>query len=519
MFCCQPAFRITVFLVLLITGCAELPTDYEQPVSVALEDPGSTTVGRLFHAGTQSNSGKSGFALIVSGESAFAARDDIIAAADKTVDAQYFIWGNDQTGRLLIDRLIRAADRGVRVRLLIDDLVTEDHDHRLQRLSTHANIEVRIFNPFASRGFRAFDFLSDLPRVNRRMHNKALIVDNTIAVTGGRNIGNHYFGVDTVFNFRDLDVLVVGPVVPEISSVFDQFWNSVWVVPIEAFLKTELSKDESQRMVQELHEWADAGGDDYPYPVLRSRKEGLAALNATREDLVWAEVEFFSDHPDKASGEEYSPIVARLIQQGNELEREVLGEVAYFVPGHGRVRQYRELVDRGVRVRVLTNSLGSIDQVSAFAGYAKYRYVLLRDGVELYELKADAKSGKRYWSILAAKSRATLHTKAAVYDRKTTWIGSFNADPRSRKVNTEMGMLIHSRLLSQLVAEYIETGMRPDNSYKLAINERGRDPGERLIWTTEVDGEKVQFDREPDVPVWLVISVWLLSFLPMEDLL
>jgi putative cardiolipin synthase len=351
------------------------------------------------------------------------------------------------------------------------------------------------------------------------MHNKALIVDNTIAVTGGRNIGNHYFGVDTVFNFRDLDVLVVGPVVPEISSVFDEFWNSVWVFPIEAFLKTELSKDESQRMVQELHEWADAGGDDYPYPVLRSRKEGLAALDATREDLVWAEVEFLFDHPDKASGEEYSPIAARAIQLENELEREVLIEIAYFVPGEEKVRQYREMVDRGMRVRVLTNSLGSIDQVSAFAGYAKYRYVLLRDGVELYELKADAKSGKRYWAFLAAKSRATLHTKTAVFDRKTAWIGSFNADPRSREVNTEMGMLIDSRLLSQMVTEFIETGMKPENSYKLAINERGRDPGERLIWTAEVDGEEVQDTSEPEVTVWLQLSAWLISFLPIEDLL
>ena len=510
---------ITVFLVLLATGCAELPSNYEQPVSVALEDPESTTVGRLFREDTQSNSGKSGFALLVSGQAAFAARDDIIAAADKTVDAQYFIWEDDQTGRLLIDRLVRAADRGVRVRLLIDDLVIEDDENLLNHLSQHANIEVRIFNPFASRGFRAFDFLSDLPRVNRRMHNKALIVDNTIAVTGGRNIGNHYFGVDTVFNFRDLDVLAVGPVVPEVSSVFDQFWNSVWVFPIEAILTTELSKDETRKLKQDLHEWADAGGDDYPYPVLRSRKEGLAALDATREDLVWAEVEFFSDHPDKASGEEYSPIAARGIQLENELERDVLIEVAYFVPGEERVRVYRELLDRGVRMRVLTNSLGSIDQVPAFAGYARYRHLLLSDGVELYELKADAKSGKRYWAFLASKSRATLHTKAAVYDRKMAWVGSFNSDPRSRKVNTEMGMMIHSRLLAQLVTEFIETGMQPDNSYKLTINERGRDPGERLIWTAEVDGEKVQYDSDPDVPVWLQISVWLLSFLPMEDLL
>jgi putative cardiolipin synthase len=346
-----------------------------------------------------------------------------------------------------------------------------------------------------------------------------LIVDNTIAVTGGRNIGNHYFGVDTVFNFRDLDVLVVGPVVPEVSSAFDLFWNSEWAFPVEAILTTELSKDETQRFKKDLHEWADAGGDDYPYPVLRSRKEGLAALDAMRKDLVWAEVEFFFDHPEKASGEEYSPIVAMSNKIGLKVERDVLIEVAYFVPGEERVRLYRELVDRGVRVRVLTNSLGSIDQVPAFAGYARYRHLLLSDGVELYELKADAKSGKRYWAFLAARSRATLHTKAAVFDRKMAWVGSFNADPRSRYVNTESGMLIDSRLLSQLVTEFIETGMKPDNSYKLAINERGRDPGERLIWTAEVDGEEVQFDSEPDVPVWLVISVWLLSFLPMEDLL
>ncbi|MDH3771967.1 MAG: phospholipase D-like domain-containing protein, partial [Nitrospirota bacterium] len=308
--------RRTCFLdgavICVLNACASVPTDYERITTTALEDPAPNTAHSLFAEEVEAHPGQSGFVLLASGESAFAARDDMIAVADKTIDAQYFAWEADQTGKLFLDRMIRAADRGVRVRLLLDDIVTGGLDLGLAHLDNLPNVEVRLFNPFASRTARIFDFVGDLSRVNRRMHNKALIVDNTLAVVGGRNIGNHYFGVDTVFNYRDLDVIAVGPVVPQISDVFDVFWNSEYAVPIEVFIEETLQLEETRQLQQDLHEWAEAGADDYPYTVLREREENIQSLEAARDKLIWPNyVELLFDDPDKAGGDEDSPFVER----------------------------------------------------------------------------------------------------------------------------------------------------------------------------------------------------------------
>ena len=512
-------FSTVALLSLVLAACAEIPTDIERPVSRALENSQDTTARSLFAQEELSNPGRSGFALLASGETAFVARTDIIAVAEETVDAQYFAWEADQTGKLLIDSLVRAADDGVRVRLLIDDIQTAGLDAGLGHLDNLPNVEVRVFNPFANRDTRFLDFVGDFSRAQRRMHNKALIVDNSVAVVGGRNIGNHYFGVDTVFNYRDLDLLAVGPVVPQISSVFDKFWNSEFAVPIDAFLSTQLSIDETRQRQQQLHEWAEAGADDYPYPVLREYDQSVANLETFRDKLVWPNyVELLFDDPEKAAGEEESDFVIRGRWLAEQLENEILIEVAYFVPESEYVPLYRDLIERGIRIRILTNSLASIDVVPAFSGYSNYRERLLRQGVELHELKADVEVARKYWSFLAIKSRATLHTKAGVYDREWVFVGSFNADPRSRWINTEVGLLIHSSELAGQVADFIESGMDPNNSYKLALNEE-RGPGERLTWIHEVDGVEVRETSEPDAPFWLVFTSWLISMLPIEEYL
>ncbi len=504
-------------LIWLLHGCTSLPTDYERITTTALEDPAPNTAHSMFAEEVEAHPGQSGFVLLASGESAFAARDDMMAIADKTIDAQYFLWHSDQTGRLFLDRLIRAADRGVRVRLLIDDIATDGKDVGIAHLDNLPNVEVRLFNPLAHRNARVFDFLGDLSRVNRRMHNKALIVDNTLAVVGGRNIGNHYFGVDTVFNYRDLDVMAVGPVVPQISEVFDEFWNSEYAVPIEVFVEEDLQLEETRRLQQELHAWAEAGGDDYPYPVLRDRENNIQSLEAARAKLIWPNyVELLFDDPEKAGGDEDSPFVSRGDLLAEQVKSEVMIETPYFVPQERLVERFRNMVDRGVRVRILTNSLASIDMVPAFAGYSNYREPLLRSGVELHELKADVEVTKKYWSFVALQSRATVHTKAMVADREWVYVGSFNADPRSRNINTEVGLLIHDPELSGEVADFIETGMIPESSYQLSLNE-GRGPGERLTWVEEVDGEEIQHNDEPDAPLWLIASSWFMSLLPIED--
>ena len=511
-------FRILlVAIVWLLQSCASVPTDYDRTTSSALEQPAPTTAYRLFADDLEDHPGRSGFLLLASGESAFAARDDIIAIAEKTIDAQYFAWEVDQTGKLLLDRLIRAADRGVRVRLLLDDILTDGLDEGLAHLDNLANVEVRVFNPFAARDARVFDFIGDFSRINRRMHNKTLIVDNAVAVLGGRNIGNHYFGVDTVFNYRDLDVIAVGPVVPQLSNMFDEFWNSEWAVPVGVFIDGELQLEDTRRLQEALHAWADAGADGYPYHVLYDPQRSRDALRTARANLIWpSHVELLSDDPDKASGDEHSPFVSRGSLLADQVSQEVLLETPYFIPQERLVEMYGEMVERGVRVRVLTNSLASIDMVPAFAGYSVYREALLRKGIELHELKADVENARKYWSLLALRSRATVHTKAMVADRLWTFIGSYNIDPRSRRINTEVGLLIHDPELAGQVADFIETGLGPESSYRLALDD---DSGarERLTWHEDVDGEQIVHLGEPDAPLWLVASAWFMSLLPIED--
>jgi putative cardiolipin synthase len=307
--------------------------------------------------------------------------------------------------------------------------------------------------------------------------------------------------------------------VSQISDTFDKFWNSEFAVPMEAFQPSPLEISETRRRQRLLQSWADAGGDQYPYPVLRHYEESIGALEALREELVWPSlVEWLFDDPEKAGGEEGSDFVTRGRWLAETLEDEVLIEVAYFVPEPDSIPFYRDLIQRGVRVRVLTNSLASIDVVPAFSGYSNYRERLLRAGVELHELKADVAVARRNWSLLAIKSRATLHTKARVFDREWVFVGSFNADPRSRWINTEVGLLMHSPELAEQVAAFIESGMGPSNSYKLVLNEE-RGPGERLTWIHKVDGVEMLERSEPDAPFWLQFTSWLMSMLPIEEYL
>ena len=510
-------FAATVAVsLLMLVGCSSIPRDFDRNPSSALENPGRTTAGQIFRPELKAHSGQSGFILLPSGEEMFGAINGIAAIAEETIDAQYYTWKADTSGKLLIDRLIRAGDRGVRVRILLDDFFTRGQDQGIATIDSHSNIEIRIFNPFSNRTFRGIDFLTDFSRVNHRMHNKVFIADNAVAVVGGRNIGNRYFGVDPDANYRDLDVLAVGPVVANVSHSFDTFWNSDLAIPISAITDFGVSEEERQRSFQTLREWSVEEADGFPYEVFRERDQRIARLDGIRDRFIWANAEVLFDDPSKAAGSGERGIAPRLRQVIASLKNELLIESAYFVPGTRGVDLLGQLEDRGVEVRILTNSLASNDVTPAFSGYAPYRLPLLRHGVELHELRADPGSVRQYWSNLATRAKATLHTKTLVFDRSKVFIGSMNLDPRSDRINTEIGLLIHSEELSTQVATFIELGMEPENSYVLSLNDKSGHSLGPMMWQGETRGTRVQYHDEPEASIGKKMRAWFLSLLPIE---
>jgi putative cardiolipin synthase len=509
--------RLTLLFsaILLLAGCATtLPRDVERPVSTAYASPGETELGRFFQAEISAHPGESGLTLVTTGEWGFRTRAGLSNQAEQTIDVQYYIWETDTAGSILAERLMRAADRGVRVRMLLDHVTTKDTDFRFARMTYHPNIEIRVFNPFANRSFHALEYLFSLERLNHRMHNKAFIVDNAIAVVGGRNIGDNYFGVDTAANFRDLDMAVVGPVVQDVSRSFDHYWNSEFAVPVSAVVSERLSDQEIQEMKALLYRWVE-GVQDFPYPIDTTSDVVMAKLREVRDDFIWAPARALYDEPDKLETKE-EDVADHLIQLGVEKDHEVMIEAAYVIPGPEGVERTRLNKERGIRQRLLTNSLATNDVAAAHAGYAKYRRDLLRNGLEIYELRPDASPVRKNWSVLAGRSKASLHTKAFVVDRELVAIGSFNVDPRSIALNTEIVILVKSDALAAQVLQYMDEGIRPDNSYRVILETDADTGAERLVWITENDGAEVRYYSEPEVGVWRRFSTWFMGLLPIE---
>ncbi|MEN8729475.1 MAG: phospholipase D family protein [Desulfuromonadales bacterium] len=501
---------------LLLAGCATtLPVDYDRIPSVAFENPEQAELGRFFQPEIVSHPGKSGVILVPTGEWGFRTRAGLSNQAEKTIDVQYYIWEVDTAGIILAERILRAADRGVRVRMLLDHFTTKETDFKFSRMAYHPNIEIRLFNPFANRGFRFLEFLFSLERLNHRMHNKAFIVDNAIAIVGGRNIGNNYFGIDAANNFRDLDLAMVGPVVQDVSKSFDQFWNSEFSVPISAVIEEKLSEQEFQEQKSNVYRWVEEI-EDYPYPIDTTSDVVMTRLEEFRGNFIWAPVKILYDEPDKLETDE-EEVADQLIRLGRAKDREVIIEAAYVVPGPEGVERARSNKEKGIRQRLLTNSLATNDVAAAHAGYAKYRRALIRNGLELYELRPDASSVKRNWSLLAGRSKASLHTKVFVVDRELVVIGSFNVDPRSIALNTEIVILVESPELAAQVLEYMDEGVQPENSYRVILETDAEANTERLVWITETEGEEVRYYSDPGVSFWRRMSTWFIGLFPIEE--
>ena len=337
---------------------------------------------------------------------AFMARLAMADLAEKTLDGQYYIWDGDTTGLILADHLLRAADRGVRVRLLIDDhYMTESRDNNIAALDAHPNIEIRFFNPVRNRRWRMMSMLAEFGRVNHRMHNKLFVMDNAVGIVGGRNIADVYFGVQTDHNYRDLDVMTAGPIVNEISASFDMFWNSEWALPVAAVVEDRATEQDLQDLRKRLAEKLAATG--YPYPIdeqLAGLRERLVQI---RDNFIWAPGKVFVEQPSRVDNNADNVIALALRQRASEVEHELLIESPYFVLGDPTIERVRQLTARGVKVRVLTNSAASHDVLPALAGYVNTRKKLLNAGVELYELRPDSNM-ERIWSVLAGKSQTAV---------------------------------------------------------------------------------------------------------------
>ena len=515
---------------LLLTACASVPRDYPKEVTYALANPELTESGRGFAEFAAEHPGKSAFHLLPAGVDAFIARAAVAEGAQHTLDVQYYIVHDGLTTRVLIDRLLKAADRGVRVRLLVDDTASHGKDYNTARLSAHPNIQVRVFNAlYGGRGDalqRGLGMLGDLGRMHRRMHNKLWLADNMVGIVGGRNLGDEYFAAKKDVNFADLDVVALGPVVGELSRSFDEYWNSRWAVPIEAFVPAPPAQADlirARRALERSIEERRAQESEYVRRLQSS--EFLADLRDQRVPVVWANAYATWDDPEKigTAGEPEDALLmtTRLRELIGEVDRDLLLVSPYFIPGKDGVASLAELTSRGVGVTVLTNSLAATDVAAVHAGYAPYRADLVRAGVRLYEMRASSGAGQANIdrSLFIGSSSASLHTKAAAFDHSAVFIGSLNLDPRSELWNTEVGLYIESPELSDQLWALTEIGLQPEHSYRVEQTDAAADgSGGRLVWVTEEAGEMKTYKSEP-ASLWRRFSVWFSGLLIPEELL
>jgi phosphatidylserine/phosphatidylglycerophosphate/cardiolipin synthase-like enzyme len=509
--------RILAFAVAaLLAGCASLPRLEGRTETTALADTAGTRIGRALAPDVAANPGKTGIHALPEGNAAFAARVVFAAGAEKSIDAQYYIWHGDQAGYLLFEALWQAAERGVRVRLLLDDLNTGGLDPTIAALDAHPNIEVRLYNPLVQRGARLLNFLTDFGRVNRRMHNKSFTVDNQVSIVGGRNIANEYFGVGSGLVYADLDVIAVGAAVREVSKEFDLYWNSPSAYPAASFVGAP-GPDGAANL-------------EARFAATRADPEAVAFIEAARatsvvRDLLggqvaleWTHAQVAYDDPAKTldtTDRTDVLLFPELVRTMGRPEKTFDLISPYFVPGEEGTAALVARAREGVKVRILTNSLASTHANVVHAGYAKRREDLLRAGVQLYEIKTTAVREARHDKIkYGSSSSAALHAKTFAVDGSRIFVGSFNFDQRSARLNTEMGLVIASPTFAQQLAERFDT-TAPMIAYEVRFGPDGRS----LEWIERTASGEPRYDTEPGTSWFQRRSVDVLSILPVDWML
>jgi len=511
----------------LLAACATVPPAAEYPKlpSRALDHPERTRIGRVVEALAKAHPGNSGFRLFASGSDAFTLRVQMADRAERTLDVQYFIFKDDDTGQLLMSAILHAASRGVRVRILMDDSEARGQDDRVGALAGNPNVEVRLYNPFYYRGSNSFlrytEFALTISRLDYRMHNKLFVVDNAIGVVGGRNVGDEYFDMGDTRQFGDYDVFAMGPIVRNLSNSFDEYWNSSLSIPALALHGYAPIAKKFETVKEELAEHKEALRQSDEERAIRSGQP-LASLLASDSGLVWAKGEVLADSPDKASVEGGEAIGSlfrrRLLEAAAEVKNELLIVSPYFIPGDPGEALLEKLRARGVRVRVLTNSLLSTDVIAVHAGYQHYRIPLLEAGVELYEVKPlPGKPQPRGGALKSPSSgEFSLHAKAYVFDGKRIFIGSANFDRRSMHLNTEIGLMIDSADLAKQVTTRFNTIASPANSFVLAL-EKGAGGSPHVVWKSVKDGTPIVYASEPGDEGKRELLVDLYDLLPIDS--
>ncbi|HBV0976010.1 TPA: phospholipase D family protein [Citrobacter freundii] len=461
----------------------------------------------------ENHPGECGILTLDDSLDAFAARYRLTEMAERTLDVQYYIWESDMSGLLLFSVLLAAAKRGVRVRLLLDDNNTPGLDDTLRLLDNHPNIEIRLFNPFSFRILRALGYLTDFARLNRRMHNKSYTADGVVTLVGGRNIGDAYFGTGEQPLFSDLDVMAIGPVVQDVADDFERYWHCRSVSTLQNVL--EVAEPASTQKIELPESWYN---DDITRRYLHKLETSqfMTHLDQRSLPLIWARTRLLSDDPAKGEGKapRHSLLPQRLFDvMGSPTERiDIIS--AYFVPTRAGVAQLLRLVRKGVKIAILTNSLAANDVAVVHAGYARWRKKLLRYGVELYELKP---TRDRVSAVhdrgLTGNSGSSLHAKTFSIDGRKVFIGSLNFDPRSTLLNTEMGFVIESEVLAELIHKRFMQSQR-EMAWQLRLDRWGR-----INCVDRLSGSEQVLKKEPATGFWKRVLVKLASVLPIEWLL
>jgi putative cardiolipin synthase len=494
-----------------LCGCASVDFDMPKTVSTAPTDTADTYLGKQLAGVADEHPDQSGFYPLSDGIDALSVRLLMAERAERSIDAQYYLIKRDNVGRAFLHALLRAADRGVRVRLLVDDIFTSGYDAGMAGLASHPNFEIRIFNPFARRSARFMDGITSFSRINRRMHNKSFTVDNQVTLIGGRNIADEYFGAREDAKFADLDVLAIGPIVQDVSAMFDEYWNHERAAPIAAFAKMP---DDPAAELERVRAGLEQARQEIMETVYAAavRDKVLEIIETDAHRFIWAPYTLAVDSPDKSfksKAAEAASITTALRESLLAAEKEMIVISPYFVPRKAGIEAFTEVQNRGIQVTIITNSLAANNQSSVHGGYAPSRKPLLKAGVKIYEVRPDADvSGSELTAASGAK--ATLHTKAFIVDQKELFIGSFNFDPRSANINTELGVIIRSPELAEQMSTTIAVVLAKQ-TFEVFLNEKGQ-----LRWRALEDGEEVIYKKEPQTSWWQRFKAGFMRMLPIR---
>jgi putative cardiolipin synthase len=520
--CCSTLFIIT------LASCAGVylglsPSSLDKTASSVFDQPATTLLGQAvggISSSLSTPSDQSGFLLLDRGRDALSWRLILADAAQKSIDAQYFLWKNDAVGKVMMQRLLAAAKRGARVRVLIDDSMTESDPQYLALFGGANNVQVRIYKPFGPKRqsvLRWVDYAAHMKVIDRRMHNKIFTVDSALSVIGGRNIANEYLEYPGKFVFRSRDLLALGPVVENTGSAFDMYWNSSWSVPIEQVVSHVPTADEVKANTESLKHFA-AQTDNYPVGFFDDPKRLNDELLLLERQLLWGEARLLVDQvpPSDDSKQKFSESNRTGVELGKAVDvagKEVLIQSPYLIPELSGDKELKKLIAKGVTVKLATNSMAANNHLSAFVAYRKQREALLKAGAEIYEMRPDTNLERTQFSAQSLKENDTffgLHAKTMVFDRKTVFIGSFNLDPRSLHLNTEMGLLVQSETLAAAVADSINVDISAGNSWRVRF-----DANNDLQWVTIEQGKVTEhFDNEPMTSVLQRLEADALYLIP-----